>query len=188
MNVQLAYPSPAVLQQFLQGVKHQPFAYKEVGATEFEFPKGYAHDRNSVQIGYGKKDFERAKIALQNWQHFPENWTKIVPEKTGIEVDMNVAVLFKLFGLWWINSARIVYVVDEENRYGFAYGTLPEHVEKGEEYFGVELRDDGSVWYRVEAFSRPNFWLIWLGYPIARLFQKRFVRHSKLEMKSILSN
>jgi uncharacterized protein (UPF0548 family) len=35
---------------------------------------------------------------------------------------------------WWLNACRIVYVVDEEGpvkRFGFAYGTLPEHAESG---------------------------------------------------------
>ena len=56
-----------------------------------------------------------------------------------------------------MNACRVVYVVDEPGRFGLAYGTLPGHVERGEERFLVE-RDstDGSVWYDLLAFSRPN--------------------------------
>lgn len=56
--------------------------------------------------------------------------------------------------------ARVVYVVDEPQRRGFAYGTLPGHAQRGEEAFLVERRDDGSVWLTVRVFSRPAgpFW------------------------------
>lgn len=56
-----------------------------------------------------------------------------------------VAVLIRLYG-WWLNTSRIVYVIDDEEgdagavrRFGFAYGTLPAHAEAGEERFCVEI-------------------------------------------------
>ena len=56
-----------------------------------------------------------------------------------------------------VNACRVVYVVDEEEpiqRYGFAYGTLPDHAETGEERFLVEWnRASGEVWYDILAFS-----------------------------------
>ncbi len=67
--------------------------------------------------------------------------------------------------------ARVVYVVDEPARRGFAYGTLPGHPERGEEAFVVERLADDSVWLVIRAFSRPAGPLTWLGYPIARLLQ-----------------
>lgn len=70
--------------------------------------------------------------------------------------------------------ARVVYVIDEPLRKGFAYGTLPGHPERGEEAFVVEYRDDESVWLTIRAFSRPASWLFWLGYPIVRLMQELY--------------
>jgi uncharacterized protein (UPF0548 family) len=76
-------------------------------------------------------------------------------------------------GLWpWKVPARVVYVVDEPTRKGFAYGTLPRHPERGEEAFIVEHRDDGSVWLTIRAFSRPSSWIFWVGYPFVRLMQQ----------------
>jgi len=49
-------------------------------------------------------------------------------------------------------------------------------VEKGEERFAVVLRDDGSVWFEVESFSRMASPLLVLVAPIARRFQRRFLR------------
>lgn len=67
--------------------------------------------------------------------------------------------------------ARVVYVVEEPARRGFAYGTLPGHPERGEEAFVVERQPDGSVWLVIRAFSRPSNVLMWMGYPVARLLQ-----------------
>ena len=69
---------------------------------------------------------------------------------------------------------RIVYLIDEPTRRGFAYGTLPGHLECGEEAFIVELRDDESVWLTIRAFSRPAHPALWLVYPVLRLFQAIF--------------
>ena len=50
-------------------------------------------------------------------------------------------------------------------RFGFGYGTLPGHAERGEERFSVEWnREDGCVYYDVFAFSHPKHPLAWLGY------------------------
>ena len=75
---------------------------------------------------------------------------------------------------------RVIYVVDEPRRRGFAYGTLPGHPEDGEESWMVEHRDDGSVWITIRAFSRPatRFW--WAVYPFLRiaqgLYTERYLR------------
>jgi hypothetical protein len=68
-------------------------------------------------------------------------------------------------------------------RFGFAYGTLAEHAESGEERFTVEWHgEDDTVWYDVLAFSRPRQVLARLGYPLSRLLQKRFAEGSKATM------
>ena len=68
---------------------------------------------------------------------------------------------------------RVVYVLDEPMRRGFAYGTLQGHPQSGEEAFLVELRDDGTVWFVLRAFSQPSsgFWR--LASPMLRLAQSR---------------
>ena len=69
---------------------------------------------------------------------------------------------------------RVVYIVDEPTRRGYAYGTLPGHPESGEEAFIVEHLDDGSVWLTIRAFSRPAHPALWIVYPVLRLFQAIF--------------
>jgi uncharacterized protein (UPF0548 family) len=88
--------------------------------------------------------------------------------------------------MWWLNASRIVYVIDEGGpltRFGFAYGTLPEHAESGEERFLIEWeRDSDEVWYSILAFSRPRHWLALAGYPLVRRLQRRFGRESAAAM------
>lgn len=69
---------------------------------------------------------------------------------------------------------RIVYLIDEPRRRGFAYGTLPGHPVSGEEAFVVEQRDDESVWLTVRSFWRPAHPALWPLYPVLRLGQAVF--------------
>jgi uncharacterized protein (UPF0548 family) len=92
-----------------------------------------------------------------------------------------VSVLGPHFGLWSLNACRIVYVIEEKEalllkRYGFAFGTLPTHVERGEERFTVEWdRADDSVFHEVFALAHP---LAIVGPPFVRLVQRRFAAAS----------
>ena len=70
-------------------------------------------------------------------------------------------------------ACRIVAVVDEPRRFGFAYGTLPLHPESGEEAFLVDRGEDDVVRFRVVAASRPAHPLARLGAPVARRVQRR---------------
>ncbi|TDW31532.1 DUF1990 family protein [Cryobacterium psychrophilum] len=71
---------------------------------------------------------------------------------------------------------RVVYVIDETARVGFAYGTMKGHPESGEESFIVEKREDDSVWFTLRSFSRPSTWYYRLASPILRVQQERFTR------------
>lgn len=99
-----------------------------------------------------------------------------------VAVGSTVGVLAHVFGLWVFNACRIVYVVEEHGpieTFGFAYGTLPAHVEQGEERFLVHwAQEDNSVWYDILALSRPHHVVAYLGYPYVRRLQKRFARES----------
>ena len=89
-------------------------------------------------------------------------------------------------GFWSLNACRIVYTIEETGpieRFGFAYGTLPDHAAIGEERFTVEFHShDQAVWYDVYAFSRPRP-LARLAYPYTRALQKRFAADSKRAMQ-----
>lgn len=178
-------PTEARIAAFLARQAGQGFSYREVGATRGRPPEGYAFDDNMVQLGAGAEVFARGCAALRAWRMFPAPWTMIRPEHAPINEGQTVAMVAHALGGWWLNTCRIVHVVDEAaptRRWGFAYGTLHAHVEQGEEFFSIEWWADDTVWYRVEAFSRPRYWPVRLAAPLARSLQRKFVRDSKAAM------
>ncbi|MEO1518371.1 MAG: DUF1990 domain-containing protein [Bacteroidota bacterium] len=185
MTIYMQKPPKAILDRFLEKEKTYSCTYPEQGASRLEQAEGYDNDQYSIHLGRGEHVWQRACEAVMNWEQFPNEWTEIYPA-TGVQDGGTVAVLIRLFGLWWLNSARIVYVIDEPNRCGFAYGTLPGHVEMGEEAFWVERNPEGEIFYHIRAFSKPRSWLTRLGYPIVRLCQKRFGRHSTRQMQALV--
>ncbi len=79
-------------------------------------------------------------------------------------------------GRWGVVApCRVVQVVDEPGRRGFAYGTLPGHPEQGEESFVVSREADGTVTFTVTAFSRPGNLLTRVGGSFARRTQDLFI-------------
>ena len=185
----LRKPTEEVVRQFISAQHALPFSYAEVGATQTGAAAGFTVDHNRIQLGHGEDTYQRAVSALQSWKQFDLGWVRIRPPGKPLEVGTTVAVQANVFGLWSLNAARIVYVIDERQkqnaRFGFAYGTLPNHVESGEERFTIEWQTDDSVWYDIYAFSRPQHPLARIGFPITRMLQQRFVRESLNVMKVV---
>ena len=149
-------------------------------------PGGYTIDHNRVQLGRGEVIWDRAVKAIRGWQMFNIPWMHLYSPAAPIQVGTNVAVLVHHFGFYSLNACRVVYVIQEDEpltRFGFTYGTLAEHAERGEERFTVEWnRAEDNVWYDILAFSRPQMMLARLGYPLSRSLQKRFAEDSKAAM------
>ncbi len=182
----LQKPSTDTLSQFVAEQSTLDFSYSAVGATAETPPVGFIVDRTRIELGAGQLVFETAKVALQRWQQFRLGWVEAWSPETPLEVGRAVAIMGWAVGFWWLNSCRIVYTVNESGdttRFGFAYGTLPGHVESGEERFLIEWdRATDRVAYDILAISKPNHILTRLGYPLVRRSQKRFGRDSAASM------
>jgi uncharacterized protein (UPF0548 family) len=179
-------PSVDAMRRFLAAQAKLPFTYEAVGATAETPPAGYVVDRTRIRLGEGEAVFQSAIAALRRWEQFRLGWVDAWPLDTPIQKGEVVAVMGRAVGVWWLNACRVVYVVDEagpHSKFGFAYGTLPGHVESGEERFLIEWdRSNDGVWYDIIAFSRPNQFSARLGYPVVRRLQKRFGRDSAASM------
>jgi uncharacterized protein (UPF0548 family) len=188
----LREPTSSTVAQFIADQRDRPFTYSEVGATNNTPPAGFILDHNRVQLGRGLETFERAVDALRTWRQFDLGWVSIVPNGVTVEDGATVAVKARAFGSWSLSAARIVYVINEDGpvkRFGFAYGTLPDHVECGEERFTIEWdKDKDLVWYDILAFSKPRHPLVRMTYPLARMLQKRFARESMSRMCQLISD
>ena len=149
-------------------------------------PQGYTVDHHRGCLGTGHATFLAGCAALRRWQMFNLGWVSVQPPHTPIAEGQVVAVLAHVFGCWFLNACRIVYIREEAGlieTFGFAYGTLYDHMAQGEERFTIEWNHaDDCVWYDLFAFSKPRHILFRLGYPIARRVQRRFARDSLAAM------
>ena len=156
----LTAPSEAEVRRFIVKQRGSRFSYLEVGASAGDLPSRYNVDHNRIQLGKGAVAWRRAVTAITGWQMFNIPWVRLYWPSAPMEVGTDVAVAVHHFGFHSLNACRIVYVVDEDRstkRFGFAYGTLLEHAESGEERFTVEWRrDQDEVWYDLLAFSGPR--------------------------------
>jgi len=165
----------AGLRSVLDAQSRESLSYPEAGGTRAsELPVGYTHDHYSVVLGDGV--FEKAKRGLREWRPHLDAGVSVFPRSPAIEPDTDVVLSFRTGPLLAIAACRIVYVSDEPDRFGFAYGTLPERPEMGEEAFIVERDADDRVRFTITAFSRPASAITRLANPIARVVQQRVTR------------
>ncbi len=145
--------------------------YDHVGSTSGVLPAGYHHLKRQKVVGRGAAQFNDAVVAVLGWQ---------VQLRSGIQVSSSsptalpgtVAMLGIPAGPLRLRATcRVVYIIDEPNRQGFAYGTLPGHPESGEEAFVVERADDDSVSLDITAFAKPASSMARLAGPIGRFAQ-----------------
>lgn len=140
-------------------------------------PAGFAHFTRSTALR--RTDLDGAADDLLGWR---------VHERAGLAVRasgpaVEDAVVEMRLGVGTVSvriPCRVVAVVDEPDRRGFSYGTLPGHPECGEEEFLLERAADGSLRFTVAAFSRPATLLARAGGPVTgwvqRLMTARYLR------------
>jgi uncharacterized protein (UPF0548 family) len=183
-------PSRQAIEHFIRNSAGLPLSYGPVGIVTTETER-HDLDEAVVPIGRGKADFDRARRALRSWKQFDIGWVELFPPRASTEAGTVVAVLIRHFGFWSLNGSRVVYAVGEpvdDARFGFAYGTLTNHAEAGEELFEVFMNPQTEeVMYRILAVSWPRATLTRVGYPLARMLQARFRRDSAEAMKRATS-
>jgi uncharacterized protein (UPF0548 family) len=174
---QFSFPTTAQLDVLIAHQKEQPTTYNRLNL------KGFDHDDNCVYLGTGDDVWQAAKRAMAQWAMFPDGWARIYYQNPVFTEGAIVVMCARVFGVWWLNASRILYVLNDDRQYGFAYGTLPNHVETGEELFKISKNEQDDIYFSLTAFSRPRFWPVRLTYPLSRIFQKKFVKDSLQKMK-----
>jgi uncharacterized protein (UPF0548 family) len=153
----------------------QALTYPEVGRVLTDPPPGYRHIAQTRRVR-SAAGFAELADAVLGWQVQARSGLRVATSHPHLEPD---AVVVLRLGPLRI-PCRVVTVIDEPHRRGFAYGTLPGHPERGEEAFVVEQRADGAVELHIAAFSRPATLLARLGGPVATgaqsLMTRRYLR------------
>jgi len=157
----------------VHGLQADGLTYPEVGRTAGALPVGYRHTIERRDLVASADAFDLIATRLLTWQ---------MHDVAGFDVRTShseavpgaVVTLRRRFGPIMVTaSCRVVYVVDEPTRRGFAYGTLPGHPECGEEAFVIERHADDRLSASVVAFSRPSSFLARAAGPIGRRAQER---------------
>lgn len=162
--------------------------YDDVGATAGKLPPGYHHLRMSRHIGSGPDAFASAVSALLGWRvHLLAGLC--ICASAPLAAPGAVVLLGIGYGPLRIRAAcRVIYIVTETRRQGFAYGTLAGHPESGEESFIVEHRNDDSVAFTITAFSRPATAAARAAGPGGRLMQRHVTRRYLRALSTIVAS
>jgi uncharacterized protein (UPF0548 family) len=150
-------------------LRSAPFTYREVGATAGVLPPGYAHLERTRALP--SADFGAGAERLMRWHVHAAAGLRVAASAPQVEPG---TVVEMFLGPRWLRVravCRVVYVIDEPDRAGFAYGMLPGHPVSGEEAFILE-RVDGDARFSIRAFSRPATRLARIGGPAASLAQR----------------
>lgn len=178
-------PSRETIERFLLDSRDLPLSYGPIGIVRAGTTR-QGIDEATVAIGRGSADFDRARAALVAWKHFDIGWIETFPRHASIAEGSVVAVQIRHFGFWSLNGCRVLYCIGgptDAVRFGFAYGTLTNHAESGEEIFEVFIDPQSDdVVYRIRAASWPQATLARVAQPIVRALQARFRRDSAAAM------
>lgn len=190
--ITLKRPTDNQIRKMLQDVADAPFTYDAVGCVSRETPSGFKRDTARFLLGTGEDTWQAARAAVEAWAIFPVEMASMVGLSDRIETGTVVAVVCPSLGTWATCPARILSTEDSlaagVHRFGFTYGTLPGHIECGEELFCVEWNTaTDEVSYRIEAVSRPMHILCWLAYPYTRMMQAKFRRLSGESIQRFVS-
>ncbi|MBX3440856.1 MAG: DUF1990 domain-containing protein [Planctomyces sp.] len=164
---QLRPPSEATIARCIEDASREPLP--DIGTTpraDGTIP-GFRIDEFETRLGAGLAAWQAAAESLRTWKHYDQPWIRVRPRPPEIAVGTTLAVAAHTYGVWSVNTCRIFDVMSDAGpvkRFGFAYRTLPRHVERGDARFWVEHREDDTVWLGIRAISR-------LHHPLPRLLK-----------------
>jgi uncharacterized protein (UPF0548 family) len=170
--------TPARLDRELGRAARAEPTYAHVGST---LPGGSAASTAAARthqrdLGVGEDVFRGAVAALRTWAPQRGIGACIHPPDAPVAVGVTVLVVLRRGPVTAIAPNRVVRVIDEEHRFGFAYGSLPGHPERGEESFQVERTASGLVRATIRVDAGPGSSIARLGAPLLRALQRRAIR------------
>ena len=179
----------AAMLRLVETMRETQPTYEDLGATLVgKRPEGFHHHCYDVELGTGLQTFERAVRGLKSWEAHRIAGVRVFPDDQEIRKGATVIVTLGTPLLALAAPCRIVSTIDGQNRWGFAYGTLPGHPEQGEEAFVVSIAPDETVRFEIEAFSRPADILVRMAGPVGRGFQQGGTRNYLSTLKRFVDS
>jgi uncharacterized protein (UPF0548 family) len=157
------------LSRALTATAGAPFSYPDAGASRGPAPQGYRAIDRTAKVGQGAGSFTRLCDGILDWDVHRTSGVSVLAGAPLAAPGVEVALATRTAGIAIVMTCRVLYVLDQPRRKGFAYGTLPGHPEAGEETFVAEISDDEQVTFAVGGFSRPGTRMTAAVAPGARL-------------------
>ena len=146
-------------------------------------PNGYRAVERTVAIGRGDEDWASLSDAVMHWELKTRTGftVKAVRRLAGpVRIHENYTAHLHIGPLKVREPVRVVALVDEPDRRGFAYGTQGGHPLSGEGAFITHRDAEGTVWLTVRSLTRAARGPWMLAYPGARVAQgwwrRRYLR------------
>lgn len=126
-------------------------------------------------VGHGAATFDRAVDFLRGFGQ-QRAVAEVLPREAVAALGETILIALRVGPATVVALNRIVAVVDEPRRWGFTYGTLPGHVESGEESFLVEHRVGDEVVVRIRARAAVALPASRVLEPLLVPIQRRYAR------------
>jgi uncharacterized protein (UPF0548 family) len=156
----------------LDRVRCAAVTYARVGATLTD----ERLEQHTRVLGSGRDVFDEAVSRLQSWTPQHHLGARVLPEGQHAVAGATILVDLRLGPIAIAVPNRVVAVVDEPDRWGFAYGTLPGHHECGEESFIVTRGADDVVTATITVDAAPASLAARLAAPLVRALQRLAIR------------
>ena len=141
---------------------------------------GFRRSEVSALIGRGDPDWRRAAHDVLRWRVKTRSGF-LVDARGPVQTGQHERIRVRVLGVTVTEPVEVLSVVEEQDRVGFAYRTLPGHPVDGEEAFIVHRNADGDVRLTVRSLTRPAPQQPWRAlYPLLRVAQivarRRYLR------------
>lgn len=125
----------------------------------------------SVLVGTGDDVWARASADVLRWRVKTRSGFDVRPD-TRVEVGARPVIVARVWGVGVREPVEVVTVVEQGDRVGFAYRTLPGHPVSGEEAFVVH-REHDRVILTIRSLTRPASTPGWrMLFPVLLLAQR----------------
>ncbi len=130
----------------------------------------------SVQVGDSPQAFDKVREALLAWSVLP-GWVEVRAPST-LTPGASLVLMARRYRVWFASPVRVVELQDTDRTWAVRWATVGASALTGHERLKLERRDDGSVWFEVESFSRLSHPQTLLSAPLVRAQQRAFARET----------
>ena len=176
-GIKIGRPSVPDMDRMVRLAADAELTYDFVGSTLHPdaWPQRSAHCEQ-VELGRGEACFAAAIAGLRDWVCQQGIGAVVHPADAPLVVGSNLIVVLPAGPFSIVVPDRVVEVVDEPRRFGFAYGTLDGHQERGEESFLIEHLDHDTVRATIRVDAHAATVAARLAAPVVGMIQRRALR------------